>query len=179
MIIEELKSVRIRPLGSVKPSEWLKAGLWIVSSGFVLWAGLFVVPVMSVKDVSMLPSVTPGSLVWIWPTTRWLLPQKGEVVITGLPTSVVSHLKKSPKYRAKFKDHPPEMVLLKRVQGVPGDRVKWQGKTITLGSDQYWVEGDNKRKSVDSRASFFGPVPASDILGRAYLLWKSGDNSHG
>lgn len=179
MILQELKNLRFRPLRSIKRSEWLKTGSWIAAIGFVLWIGLFVLPVMPVKDISMLPTITPGSWVWIWPTTRWWSPEKGEIVITSLPASVISYLKTSPKYRARFKNKPPQLILLKRVQGVPGERVRWQGKALTLGPGQYWVEGDNKSKSVDSRAPFFGPIPADDILGRAYLIWKSGANSHG
>lgn len=39
--------------------------------------------------------------------------------------------------------------------------------TTTLGSDQYFVMGDNRPKSSDSRV--WGPLPKDDIIGRAYL----------
>lgn len=38
---------------------------------------------------------------------------------------------------------------------------------ITLGEDEYWVMGDNRNHSSDSRA--IGPVPRSRIVGRAFV----------
>lgn len=181
MLIEQvkaLKNIRIRPLKSIKASEWRKPILWLAGISLTMWTLMFVMPITVVEDVSMIPTIPPSSLAWLWPTTNLWPPQRGELVITGLPDSVIRYLNKSPKYRAKYKDHPPKLILLKRVIGIPGDLLKWQGKQITLAADQYWVEGDNKGKSVDSRATYFGPIPSKDILARAYIIWKSGDKSH-
>jgi type IV secretory pathway protease TraF len=181
MLIEELKAlgnIRIRSLKSITASEWRKTILGLAGIALTMWTFFFVVPITVVEDVSMLPTVTPGSLTWIWPTSKLWPPKRGELVITGLPDSVIRYLNTSTKYRAKHKDHPPMITLLKRVIAIPGDKVTWQGKELVLEADQYWVEGDNKGKSIDSRAKFFGPIPKKDILARAYVIWKSGDKSH-
>ncbi len=82
-------------------------------------------------------------------------------------------------------------VLVKRVVGAPGDLIAldkgalWRnGKRVeedipgpykvadsmhalTLGGDEYFVMGDHRAVSVDSRD--FGPVPVSQILGKVML----------
>lgn len=40
-------------------------------------------------------------------------------------------------------------------------------QTIQLGEDEYWVMGDNRNHSSDSRV--IGPVPRSRILGKAFI----------
>ena len=43
---------------------------------------------------------------------------------------------------------------------------------ITLGSDEYFVLGDNRNNSQDSRFASVGNVQRSDIIGRAWLrIW--------
>lgn len=54
--------------------------------------------------------------------------------------------------------------FVKRIEGVPGDTVTVEGTEITLGPHQFYVEGDNRDHSTDSRV--FGAVTADHILGR-------------
>jgi signal peptidase I len=88
----------------------------------------------------------------------------------------------------------PVTDLVKRVIGVPGDSLRSQGNTIivnnkpldetwthteplggaitpiTLKADQYFMMGDNHSDSCDSR--MWGPVPRSDIIGKAFVrIW--------
>lgn len=53
---------------------------------------------------------------------------------------------------------------IKRIVAGPGDRVDHWGEMITLGDDEYYVLGDNRENSRDSRS--FGPVDGDTIWGR-------------
>ena len=110
-------------------------------------------------------------------TYRFNEPKRGEVIVFRAPTVE--------------KDY-----YLKRVIGLPGERVKVEDDkvivynndnstgvlleeiylenvptpgqtTITLGPDEYFVIGDNRKASFDSRR--FGPIKKTDIIGRAWL----------
>lgn len=47
----------------------------------------------------------------------------------------------------------------------PGNAVE----PITLGDDEYFVMGDNRNNSEDSRFSDVGPIKRSDIIGKAWV----------
>ena len=108
-------------------------------------------------------------------------PQRGEVIIFEFPNN-------------------PERDFVKRVIGVPGDTVEIQRGTVILNSiplDEpyitrrdtgnmgritvpeggYFVLGDNRRASNDSRS--WGPVPTEKIIGRALVSFWPLNRWHG
>ncbi len=57
--------------------------------------------------------------------------------------------------------------FVKRLIGLPGDTVQFQGVSLVLPAGQYFVEGDNRDHSVDSRV--YGPISGSQIVAKVLL----------
>lgn len=150
----------------------------------VVLAVIIVVPVrvfiaqpFVVEGLSMFPTFHNGDYLIIDELSYHLRkPLRGEVIVFRYPND-------------------PSVFYIKRVIGLPGERVsidrgvvtitRTDGTTLTLsepyvvqedatytqtttlGSDQYFVMGDNRPKSSDSR--IWGPLPEKDITGRAFV----------
>ncbi len=101
--------------------------------------------------------------------------------------------------------HPPNKVFVSRVIGIPGDTIAIQDKQVyrngealhepftrhsdpditvsprdnvppvTLQEGQYFMMGDDRDDSLDSR--FTGPVPRENSLGKAWIIYAHTDAS--
>lgn len=105
-----------------------------------------------VRGESMLPALLPGERVLV-DTMAYRVgePSAGDVVLARHPER-------------------PDLEMLKRVAGVPGDEV--EGKLVREG--EYWLLGDAPAFSTDSRE--LGAYRREDIVGRAWLVyWPAGE----
>lgn len=134
------------------------------------------VRIYAIPSRSMAPTLEAGDQIVVTPYVR-SGPQRGDIVIFRSPEQ-------------------PEEMLVKRVIGVPGDwvdsrlgRVRVGGHTLAepyvlrpatsgaipfliVPSERYFVLGDNREDSVDSRS--WGLVPRDALEGRARLiLWSA------
>ena len=134
------------------------------------------VHIYAIPSESMAPTLTTGDQIVV---TRYFrsAPQRGDVIVFASPAA-------------------PDELMVKRVIATPGDlidsrlgRVRISGYTLpepyvlrvgTSGAveaqivpaDSYFVMGDNREDSSDSRS--WGVVPRSRVVGRARLvLWSS------
>lgn len=139
---------------------------------------LFVAQPFVVDGASMEPTYANGEYLIIDQLTyRFAEPKRGDVVTFRYPED-------------------PSVFFIKRIVGLPGETVvvddervtvttpgvgtvelvepyaKFDGplfgrQSTTLGDDEYFVLGDNRPRSADSRV--WGALPKENILGRAYL----------
>ena len=151
-------------------SIWEIAEVVIISLVAVFVIRNFIAQPFVVSGASMEPNFQNGNYLVIDEVTyRFREPARGEVVVFRYP-----------------KD--PAVYFIKRIIGLPGDRVVVLGEQIfvyrdgkeifhekgtvggldiTLGADEYFVLGDNRYNSFDSRS--WGAVPRKDIIGVARL----------
>jgi signal peptidase I len=151
----------------------------IIAIIIVLPIRLFIAQPYIVSGASMEPTFETGQYVLVDELSyHFSQPERGQVVIFKYPKDT-------------------SVSFIKRIIGLPGETVVLSGTsvtiknsahpdgftlnepyvapenqsenymTVTLGPNEYWVMGDNRRESSDSRS--WGPVPANDIIGTPFV----------
>lgn len=106
-------------------------------------------------------------------------PQRGDIIVFNLPEDTSRALIKrviglpgdtvvldGNTVTIVNKDHPAGFTLSEPYLD-PADLGGSSNMQVTLGPDQYFVLGDNRKVSADSR--LWGTLPRSDIVGRVFL----------
>lgn len=146
----------------------------------VFFALHFLIQNFRIDGTSMEPNLLDRQYVLVNRTAYWFgEPGRGDIIVFNAPDQ-------------------PEFDRIKRVIGLPGETVEVKpggsvyidgvlldepyipapgGATYpaqTVPEDEYFVMGDNRQHSYDSRQG--GPVPKGNIIGKAWLiLWPIGD----
>jgi signal peptidase I len=141
----------------------------------------FLVQAFYIPSGSMEPTLKPGDRVLVNKLSYHLHDvHRGDIVVFKRPPSEA--------------DDPTIKDLIKRVIGLPGDRIEGRDGLVyindklvnepylppgtvttslplmTVPAGQYFVMGDNRGNSKDSR--FIGPIPGHLIVGRAFVrVW--------
>lgn len=171
--LESQPQSRVARTGSVLLELLKIAILAVIAIGLVRY---FLFKPFYVKGQSMEPTFEERDYLIIDELSyRFREPKRGDVIV--------------------FEYHPSNDNYLKRVIGLPGERVKVEANkviiyneenpkgmvlsedylieetagsvNVTLGTNQYFVMGDNRGASFDSRR--FGAIDGDDIVGRVWI----------
>ena len=142
---------------------------------FIFFAARLFIQTFSIEGRSMQPNFQPNQYALVSKVSYGLgSPARGDVIVLYRPGN-------------------PTEELLKRIVGLPGEKIqfsddsvfvngekldesdylgdgstnRWEG--LVVPADSYFVLGDNRSVSQDSRS--FGPVPRAAIVGKVLLIY--------
>jgi signal peptidase I len=177
--VEERLYDRFGPVGGAVASFLLEVvQIVLISSAIIIPIRYFLIQPFYVKGASMEPNFYDHEYLIIDELSyRFRVPERGEIVVFRYPRD-------------------PSQFFIKRVVGLPGETIEitdgnviiynteypnglvieeeYLGDEITggkyretLGADEYYVLGDNRDSSLDSRS--FGALTTDNIIGRVWV----------
>ncbi len=105
------------------------------------------------------------------PAYAWNNDNFGPIYIPGKGDEVPLNLTTLPLYKKIIKDYEGNSI------SVSGNQISINGevtKSYTFKQNYYWMMGDNRDHSEDSRT--WGYVPANHVVGKPIFIWLSFDN---
>ena len=174
---EETKPIVPIKKNSFRQEAWETVRFLLIAFAIVIPIRIFVAQPFIVSGSSMDPTFQNGQYLIVDELSYNIgNPSRGDVIVFKYPKN-------------------PSQYFIKRVIGLPGETVNIdatghvsikdkdgnsvalkepyvvypsdQASSTTLGADQYFVMGDNRAGSFDSRA--WGPVARNLIIGKAFL----------
>lgn len=161
---------------------WEVVKVALISLAIILPIRYFLVQPFYVKGASMEPNFIDHDYLLIDEITyRFRAPARGEVIVFHYPNDPSQYFIKRviglPGDHVVIRDnHPWVGVNGGELKQVPepylGEWVRTLPQSanfadVTLTRDEYFVLGDNRSSSLDSRS--FGPVPWHDVVGRIWI----------
>ena len=161
----------------------------VIALSIFLVIYLFFMQPHQVNGQSMVPNFLNGEyLLTDKVTYRMRNPERGEIVVFHAPQSAhcakgtgcdfIKRILGVPGESVEVKNNGiyingarlPEAYLADTLETSPGEFSK--NRVIRLGDNEYFVSGDNRPYSSDSRA--WGPIEKEDIIGRVfYRYWPA------
>ena len=152
----------------------------IIALGLALFIRFFIAAPYIVSGASMVPTFNDYHYLIIDRISYNIEnPARGDVIVFDLPQNVSRALIKRiiglPNETVILSDSTVTIVNSQNPNGFllaepyldPANLGGASNMRITLGPDQYFVMGDNRAVSADSR--LWGPLPREEIVGRAFL----------
>lgn len=173
---------------SVLPSFGSSAGSFLVEVVKVIIIALaIIIPVryflmqpFYVKGASMEPNFHDNEYLIIDEATyRFSEPKRGEVVVFRNPRRpsefYIKRVVGLPNERVEISRGNVRVFSVDRPEGFPLDESAYLSdgvyttgnENLELGEDEYFVMGDNRSSSLDSRV--FGPIVRNEIIGRIWI----------
>ncbi|MDB5254257.1 MAG: signal peptidase signal peptidase [Parcubacteria group bacterium] len=158
-----------------KSDFWLELGkLAVIAIVVVVPFRLFIAQPFIVDGASMDPTFATGQYLVVDEVTyHFHTPARGSVLIFKYPNDTSKYFIKRviglPGETVKINNGIVTIINAAHPEGITLDEPyivykKADSSTLTLSNDEYFVMGDNRLGSADSR--LWGPVPTKDIVGR-------------
>ncbi|PIT90284.1 MAG: signal peptidase I [Candidatus Komeilibacteria bacterium CG10_big_fil_rev_8_21_14_0_10_41_13] len=181
VILSETQKIPGEPSGfdKFKESFWEVFKIVFISLIIIVPIRLYVVQPFIVEGDSMVPNFHDGEYLIVDEISyRFNQPHRGDVIIFHPPQSPKNYYIKRiiglPEETIEFKDGSiyvynkqwPQGQLLDESGYLTQSQIR-EDDSITLKENEYYVIGDNRDNSLDSRR--FGPIRDINIKGRAFI----------
>lgn len=107
-------------------------------------------------------------------TKNWNADNMGPFLIPGKGATIPLTLESLPLYKKIIREYEHNELDVKNGQILINGK---PATSYTFQQDYYWMMGDNRHRSEDSR--FWGFVPEDHIVGKPVFVWLSYDNVNG